>query len=90
MDPLQNAPQIILDYFGLGTSSWSTDVLAVLKSGGSSEWWCNPASILFSSAEAMINSIEDMKQVPFEDIGVVQCQYGFGLDHHNVSHADKD
>ena len=34
--------------------------------------------------------INYMKQVPFEDLGIVRCQNGFGLDCHNVSCAKKD
>jgi len=90
MDLLQLAPRLILDHFGLGTSSWSTDVIERLQSGGSSEWQCNPASIIFSSAEAMIKSIQDMDKVPRVYMGIERCLYGFGLDHNNVFDASKD
>ena len=85
MDLLRLAPRLILDLFGLGTSSWSTDVIERLQMGGSSEWQSNPASILFSSAEAMIKSLQDMGNASTSDMRIVRCQFGFGSDHKNVS-----
>jgi len=90
MDLLWLAPRIILDHFGLGTPSWSIDVIEQLQSGGSSEWQCNLASIIFSSAEAMINSIQDMDKVPYQGMGIVRCRYGLGSDHKDVRDATKD
>jgi len=90
MDLLRVAPRLILDHFDLGTSSWSTDVIERLQSGGLSEWQSNPSSILFSSAEAMIKSLQDMGNVSLSDKGTVLCQFGFGSDHNNVSDVEKD
>jgi len=89
MDLLRLAPRLVLDHFGLGTSSWSTDVIERLQSGGSSEWQSNPASILFSSAEAMIKSLQDMGNASTSDMRKVRCQFGFGSDHKNVSDVEK-
>ena len=90
MDLLWLAPRLILDHFGLCTSSRSTDVVERLQSGGSSEWQCNPASIIFSSAEAMKKSIQDMDKVTCEGMGIVRCLYGFGSDHKDASDTKKD
>ena len=90
MDLLRLAPRLILDHFGLGTSSWSTDVIERLQSGGSSEWQSNPASILFSSAEAMKKSLQDMGNASTSDMRIVRCQFGFGLDHKTATDVEKD
>jgi len=63
MTLLQLAPRIILDHFGLGTSRWNEEVLTKLESDRSSEYRRNPAHVLFSSADGMINSLKNMEIV---------------------------
>ena len=78
---LQCAPRIILDHFGLETSSWNDKVLTKLQSDGASEYRRNPAHILFSSPIGITTPLKNMEIVqPFEP-SMIRCKFGIGVDH---------
>ena len=86
---LQLAPRIILDHFGLRTSSWNEEVLTKLQSDRESEYRKNPAHILFSSADGMITSLKNMEIVQLNEPTMIRCKFGIGADHVKDGQLDK-
>ena len=75
MTLFQLAPRIILNHFDLGTSRWNKEILTKLQSDGSLEYRRNPAQVLFSLADGMIDSLKNMEIV----------QQGIGHDESTMS-----